>query len=58
MTSKINLILALQQVENIGNLVRENNYEAFFTSHLLPIKFEIERQLILHNHKENINGEE
>jgi len=51
MTSKINLILALQQVENIGNLVRENNYEAFFTSHLLPIKFEIERQLTLKNAK-------
>jgi len=51
MTSKINLILALQQIENIGNLVRENNYEAFFTSHLLPIKFELERQLALKNGK-------
>lgn len=47
MTSKPNLILALIQVENIGNLVRENNYEGFFTSHLLPIKFELERQLTL-----------
>ena len=55
MTSKINLILALQQVENIGNLVRENNYEAFFTSHLLPIKFEIERQIALHNHGKTTN---
>ena len=51
MTSKINLILALQQVENIGNLVRENNYEAFFTSHLLPIQYEIQRQLALQNAK-------
>ena len=48
---KLNIILALQQVENIGNLVRENNYEAFFTSHLLPIKFELERQLTLQNGK-------
>lgn len=47
MTSKSNLILALIQVENIGNLVRENNYEGFFSSHLLPIKFELERQLAL-----------
>lgn len=54
MTSKINLILALQQVENISNLVRENNYEAFFTSHLLPIKFEIERQIVLHNHGKKV----
>jgi hypothetical protein len=55
MTSKINLILALQQVENIGNLVRENNYEGFFTNHLLPLKYEIERQITLQNHgKETI----
>ena len=53
MTSKTNLVFALMQVENIGNLVRENNYEAFFTSHLLPIKFELERQLTLQN-----NGKE
>ena len=38
------------QVENISNLIRENNYEGFFTSHLLPIKFELERQLALQNH--------
>lgn len=55
MTSKINLVLALQQVENIGNLVRENNYEAFFTSHLLPVKFEIERQIALHNNGKTTN---
>ena len=53
MTSKTNLILALMQIENISNLVRENNYEAFFTSHLLPIKFELERQIALQN-----NGKE
>ena len=47
MNKEIKLTLALIQVENISNLVRENNYEAFFTSHLLPIKFEIERQLVL-----------
>ena len=55
MTSKTNLIFALQQVENIGNLVRENNYEAFFTSHLLPIKFELERQLALQNDRKTTN---
>jgi hypothetical protein len=55
MTSKTNLILALQQIENIGNLVRQNNYEAFFTSHLLPIKFELERQIVLLNDGKTIN---
>ena len=49
MTSKVNLILALQQIENISNLVRENNYEGFFTSHLLPVKYELQRQLTLQN---------
>jgi hypothetical protein len=50
MTSKINLILALQQIDNISSLIRENNYEGFFTSHLLPIKFELQRQLNLQNY--------
>ena len=53
MTSKSNLILALIQVENISNLVRENNYEGFLTSHLLPIQYELQRQLALQN-----NGKE
>ena len=55
MTSKINLVLALQQIENISNLVRKNNYEAFFTSHLLPLKFEIDRQLALQNDRKETN---
>ena len=55
MTSKINLILALQQIDNISNLVRENNYEGFFTSHLLPVKFELQRHLTLLNHGKTTN---
>lgn len=55
MTSKINLILALQQIENISNLIRKNNYEAFFTSHLLPIQYELQKQLTLQNHGKKTN---
>ena len=55
MTSKINLILALQQIDNISSLIRENNYEGFFTSHLLPVKFELQRQLALLNHGKTVN---
>jgi len=55
MTSKINLILALQQIDNISSLIRENNYEGFFTSHLLPVKFELQRQLTLLNHGKTTN---
>jgi hypothetical protein len=45
MDRQTKLILALQQTENIYNLLQEGEYAAFFASHLLPIKFEIERQL-------------
>ena len=45
MDRKTKLILALQQTENIYNLLQDGQYAAFFASHLLPIKFEIERQL-------------
>jgi hypothetical protein len=39
------LILALQQTENIYKLLEDGPYAGFFASHLLPVKFEIERQL-------------
>jgi len=38
------LVLALMQVENIHQLLNDGPYAGFFASHLLPIKFEIERQ--------------
>jgi len=45
MEQKTKLILALQQIENITELLRDGPYYGFFSSHLLPIKFEVERQL-------------
>jgi len=45
MNSKTKRILALQQIENIYELLSDGPYAGFFSSHLLPIKFEIERQL-------------
>jgi hypothetical protein len=54
MTSKIDLILSLQQIENISKLMRGNKYERFVTSHLLPIKFELERQIALHNYGKKV----
>lgn len=47
MDQKIKLILALQQIENISSLLKDRPYYRFFTSHLLPVRFEIERQLAL-----------
>ncbi len=45
MDQKTKLILAQMQVENIRNLLQDGQYAGFFTSHLLPVKYEIERQL-------------
>ena len=45
MDRQIKLILALQQTENIYKLLEEGPYAAFFASHLLPVKYEIERQI-------------
>ena len=39
--------LALIQIENLSQLVKDNEYEHFFVSHLVPIKIELERQLSL-----------
>jgi len=45
MDQKTKLILAQMQVENIYELLKEGPYAGFFSSHLFPVKFEIERQL-------------
>jgi len=45
MNDKIKLILALQQIENVYELLKGGQYAGFFTSHLLPVKYEIQRQL-------------
>jgi hypothetical protein len=45
MNDQAKLILALMQIENVRNLTQNNQYTGFFVSHLLPIKYELERQL-------------
>ena len=45
MDQKTKLILAQIQVENIYNLLKDGQYAGFFSSHLFPVKFEIQRQL-------------
>lgn len=47
MEQKTKLILALQQIENLCKLLKDGPYYAFITSHLLPVRFELERQLSL-----------
>ena len=45
MDQKTKLLLAHIQTENIYKLLQDGQFAGFFASHLLPIKFEIERQL-------------
>jgi len=45
MDKKVKIILALQQINNITSLVAGNQYQGFMSSHLLPVKYELERQL-------------
>jgi hypothetical protein len=48
------LELALQKLSEIGELVENNQYEDFFVSHLLPIEFELKRQLTNLQHRSKI----
>jgi hypothetical protein len=45
MNDKTKLILAMMQIGNISNLMKDNEYEQFIVSHLIPLKVEIQRQL-------------
>ena len=45
MTEQTKLILALMQIDNLTNLVKDNEYERFINGHLMSVKIEIERQL-------------
>jgi hypothetical protein len=45
MTEQMKLILALQQIDNLISLTKENEYEKFMYSHLIQIQVELKRQL-------------
>ena len=53
MNDKTKLILALMQVDNISNLMKDNEWEQFMVSHLIPLKVEMERQLTNLNRPES-----
>jgi len=44
-TKQYNILAALQQVDNITKLTEDNDWREYIYSHLVPIKFELERQL-------------
>ena len=47
MNKKEKLILALMQVDNIIELSKGLEYTGFLTSHLLPVRYEFQRQIVL-----------
>jgi len=51
MNKHTKLILALQQVNNIASLVRENEYKQFLYSHLISVEIELKRQILCLNNQ-------
>ena len=47
MNQKERIILAQMQIDNLLNLTMDLQYHGFLTSHLLPVKYELQRQISL-----------
>ena len=47
MTNKEKIILAQTQIDNLLELTKDLQYQAFIKSHLLPVKYELQRQMHL-----------
>ena len=53
MNNKERIILARIQIDNLLTLTQELQYQGFLSSHLLPVKYELQRQYqLLTNTKE------
>lgn len=48
MNDKTKLILALQQINNLTELLAGNEWERHLYSHLIPLEVELQRQLSHH----------
>jgi len=53
MNSKEKIILAEMQINNLLELTKDLQYTAFLKSHLLPVKYELQRQIHLLTGSEN-----
>lgn len=45
MNDKTKIILALIQIDNLTNLLKDNEYQKFLYGHLVNIQVELKRQL-------------
>jgi hypothetical protein len=55
MDQKAKLILAQMQIDNLLTLTKDLQYQGFLTSHLLPVRYELQRQLHLLTSTQNYN---
>ena len=56
MDEKTKLILAIQQIDGITNLTKDNPYEVFIHRHLNTIRVELQRQLTLNTVFDDTRG--
>ena len=54
MNDDTKILLALEQLENIMKLVEGNQWEFFITKHLIPVHYELRRQLTCRQHSVKI----
>ena len=54
---QVRLILALQQVDNVVELTKDNEWMNYIYNHLSPVKYELERQLTNLRSSDSITGE-
>ena len=54
MNQETKLVLGIHQIENLLTLLQGNEYQKYLYSHLIPIKFELSRQLTNLNHSSKI----
>lgn len=45
MDQETKFLFVLMQIDNLTQLLKDNEYQTFLYSHLIPIKVEVQRQL-------------
>jgi hypothetical protein len=45
MKNEMKILLALDQIDNVMELVKGNQWEIFFSRNLIPVRIELQRQL-------------
>lgn len=45
MTEEMKMVLGIHQIDSLISLLKGNDYEHHLHSHLLPVKYELQRQL-------------